>query len=118
MTTTTSKPRGAVVSDRKLRPMMGLPVWEALPARDVPYSLSDPFILLHEASLHPSQTANLDTEHPHRGFDNLCAPGLFHLWFRSRKPGKLSMRATGHEIRRLKPSCARSEAKLPAWRNA
>jgi quercetin 2,3-dioxygenase len=71
MITTTSKPRDAVVSDRKLRPMMGLSVWEALPARDVPYSLSDPFILLHEASLHPSQTANLDTEHPHRGFDNL-----------------------------------------------
>jgi len=50
---------------------MGLPVWEALPARDVPYSLSDPFILLHEASLQPSRMANLDTEHPHRGFDNL-----------------------------------------------
>jgi len=61
----------ALVSDRKLRPMMGLPVWEALPARDVPYQLSDPFILLHEASLHPSQLSNLDTEHPHRGFDNL-----------------------------------------------
>ena len=51
--------------------MMGLPVWEALPARDVPYPLSDPFILLHEASLQPSKMANLDTEHPHRGFDNL-----------------------------------------------
>jgi len=71
MTATTSTPRDAVVSDRKLRPMMGLPVWEALPARDVPYSRSDPFILLHEASLQPSKMANLDTEHPHRGFDNL-----------------------------------------------
>jgi quercetin 2,3-dioxygenase len=50
---------------------MGLPVWEALPARHVPYSLSDPFILLHEVTLRPSQVANLDTEHPHRGFDNL-----------------------------------------------
>jgi quercetin 2,3-dioxygenase len=72
MTTTTSKLRdAALVSVRRMRPMMGLPVWEALPARDVPYRLSDPFILLHEASLHPSQTANLDTQHPHRGFDNL-----------------------------------------------
>jgi quercetin 2,3-dioxygenase len=72
MTTTTSKLRDALlVSDRTLRPMMGLPVWEALPARDVPYELSDPFILLHEASLRPSQVANMDTEHPHRGFDNL-----------------------------------------------
>jgi quercetin 2,3-dioxygenase len=72
MTTTTSKLRDAtLVSDRRLRPMMGLPVWEALPARDVPYSRSDPFILLHEATLRPSQMANLDTTHPHRGFDNL-----------------------------------------------
>jgi redox-sensitive bicupin YhaK (pirin superfamily) len=72
MTTTTSKPReAALVSDRWLRPMMGLGVWEALPARDVPYELSDPFILLHEATLRPSQMANMDTEHPHRGFDNL-----------------------------------------------
>lgn len=71
MTTTTKLRDTSLVSDRKMRPMMGLPVWEALPARDVPYSLSDPFILLHEASLHPSQTADLDTEHPHRGFDNL-----------------------------------------------
>jgi len=72
MTTTTSKLREAsLVSDRHMRPMMGLPVWEALPARDVPYELSDPFILLHEASLQPSKMAGLDTEHPHRGFDNL-----------------------------------------------
>jgi hypothetical protein len=71
MTTTTSKLREAVVSDRKMRPMMGLPVWEALPARDVPYELSDPYILLHEATLHPAQMADMDTEHPHRGFDNL-----------------------------------------------
>ena len=72
MTTTSSKLRdAALVSDRKMRPMMGLPVWESLPARDVPYSLSDPYILLHEATLRPSQMADLDTEHPHRGFDNL-----------------------------------------------
>ena len=72
MTTTTSKQReAALVSDRWLRPMMGLGVWEALPARDVPYELSDPYILLHEATLRPSQMAGMDTEHPHRGFDNL-----------------------------------------------
>jgi quercetin 2,3-dioxygenase len=51
--------------------MMGIGVWEALPARDVPYEQSDPFILLHEATLRPSQMADMDTEHPHRGFDNL-----------------------------------------------
>jgi hypothetical protein len=72
MTSTTVKLReAAIVSDRKMRPMIGLPVWEALPAVGVPYSLSDPFILLHEATLQPSRMANLDTEHPHRGFDNL-----------------------------------------------
>jgi redox-sensitive bicupin YhaK (pirin superfamily) len=71
MTTTTKNLREALVTDRKMRPMMGLPVWEALPSRDVPYELSDPFILLHEATLQPSKMAGLDTEHPHRGFDNL-----------------------------------------------
>jgi hypothetical protein len=73
MTThTNAKLRDAVlVSDRRTRPIMGLPVWEALPARDVPYSLSDPYILLHEGSLKPSTMAGMDTEHPHRGFDNL-----------------------------------------------
>src|SRR2546427_13249028 len=58
MTTTTSKQReAALVSDRWLRPMMGLGAWEALPARDVPYELSDPYILLHDATLRPSQLA-------------------------------------------------------------
>ena len=72
VTNAVTKPRdAALVSDRWLRPMMGLGVWEALPARDVPYELSDPFILLHEAILRPSQMAGMDTEHPHRGFDNL-----------------------------------------------
>lgn len=71
MTTTTKNLREALVSDRKMRPMMGLQVWEALPSRDVPYELSDPFILLHEATLQPSTMAGMDTEHPHRGFDNL-----------------------------------------------
>src|SRR2546425_12133418 len=74
MRTTTVKPREAsIVSDRHLRNIMGFPVWEALPARDVPYELSDPFLLVHEATLKISPAmANLDTEHPHRGFDNLC----------------------------------------------
>jgi len=73
MKTTTVKPREAsIVSDRHLRNIMGFPVWEALPARDVPYELSDPFLLVHEATLKISPAmANLDTEHPHRGFDNL-----------------------------------------------
>src|SRR5947209_16669555 len=74
MRTTTVKPREAsIVSDRHLRNIMGFPVWEALPARDVPYELSDPFLLVHEATLKISPAmANLDTEHPHRGgFDNL-----------------------------------------------
>src|SRR2546426_1254315 len=71
-TTSSSKLRETtLVSDRWLRPMMGLEVWEALPAQDVPYELSDPYILLHEATLRPSQMADMDTEHPHRGFDNL-----------------------------------------------
>lgn len=73
MKTTTVKQREAsVVSDRHLLNMMGIPVWEALPTSEVPYELSDPFILVHEATLKITpQLAKLDTEHPHRGFDNL-----------------------------------------------
>jgi len=71
-TTTTSKQRDALlVSDRRQRLIMGLPVWEALPAPQVPYRLSDPFILVHEATNQNSTIAGVDTEHPHRGFDNL-----------------------------------------------
>ena len=51
--------------------MMGFPILEALPSRSVPYEQVDPFILLHEARLRLSDLANVDTRHPHRGFDNL-----------------------------------------------
>ena len=68
MTTTTSKQReAALVSDRWLRPMMGLGVWEALPARDVPYELSDPYILLHEATLRPIVCVGETLEQRDRG---------------------------------------------------
>ena len=51
--------------------MMGFPVLEALPSRTVPYEQVDPFILVHEARMRLSDLANVDTKHPHRGFDNL-----------------------------------------------
>ena len=51
--------------------VMGFPVLEALPAQSVLYKQVDPFILLHEARLRLSDLANVDTRHPHRGFDNL-----------------------------------------------
>src|SRR3989442_12676272 len=73
MSTAMVKQRAAsIVRDRHLRNIMGSPVGEALPARDAPDELSDPFLLVHEATLKiwPAM-ANLDTEHPHRGFDNL-----------------------------------------------
>jgi redox-sensitive bicupin YhaK (pirin superfamily) len=52
--------------------MMGLNVLEPVPSLNVPYELSDPFILVHEAvvSISPER-ASIDTTHPHRGFDNL-----------------------------------------------
>ena len=52
--------------------MMGIEVLEPVPARNVPYELSDPYILVHEATvpINPER-AKLDTTHPHRGFDNL-----------------------------------------------
>ncbi|HET7519455.1 MAG TPA: hypothetical protein VFN05_17545, partial [Actinomycetes bacterium] len=66
------KGRDAVLVDDAARiQMMGLPVLEALPARRVPYRLSDPFILVHESRFRLSELSGIDTKHPHRGFDNL-----------------------------------------------
>jgi quercetin 2,3-dioxygenase len=61
-----------LVEDAHVRPMMGNSVLEPLPSRHIPYSLVDPFILVHEAVVRitPEQ-ASMDTTHPHRGFDNL-----------------------------------------------
>jgi hypothetical protein len=51
--------------------MMGFPILEALPSRQVPYEQVDPFILVHEGRLRLSDMQGVDTKHPHRGFDNL-----------------------------------------------
>ena len=72
-TATRTVERDAVlVEDAHVRPMMGIEVLEPVPARNVPYELSDPFILVHEATvpINPER-AKLDTTHPHREFDNL-----------------------------------------------
>ena len=61
-----------VVKDARIRPMMGNQVLESLPLAGIPYSMVDPYILVHEATVRitPEQ-ANQDTIHPHRGFDNI-----------------------------------------------
>jgi redox-sensitive bicupin YhaK (pirin superfamily) len=60
------------VQDAWVRPMMGLGVLESLPLPGIPYRLVDPFILVHEAVVPITlEWANADTEHPHRGFDNI-----------------------------------------------
>jgi redox-sensitive bicupin YhaK (pirin superfamily) len=60
-----------LVEDAALLRMMGMPVLEAVPSAKVPYGLTDPFILVHEARFRLSELAGKDTRHPHRGFDNL-----------------------------------------------
>ena len=61
-----------LVEDAHVRPMMGLEVLEPVPARNVRYELSDPYILVHEATVPVNpERAKLDTTHPHHGFDNL-----------------------------------------------
>ncbi len=61
-----------LVEDAHVRPMMGIEVLEPVPARNVPYELSDPYILVHEGTVPVNpERAKLDTTHPHRGFDNL-----------------------------------------------
>lgn len=60
------------VENARVRPMMGIEVLESLPHARIPYALVDPFILVHEAVVPITpERASLDTEHPHRGFDNL-----------------------------------------------
>ena len=60
-----------LVEEAHIRPMMGFEILEPLPAKSVPYELSDPFILVHESRLRLSELKDVDTKHPHRGFDNL-----------------------------------------------
>jgi redox-sensitive bicupin YhaK (pirin superfamily) len=61
-----------LVEDAHIRPMMGNQVLESLPSRHIPYSLVDPYILVHEATVRiDPQQESQDTTHPHRGFDNL-----------------------------------------------
>jgi redox-sensitive bicupin YhaK (pirin superfamily) len=67
----TTEREAILVEDAARIRMMGMPILEALPSRSVPYEQVDPFILLHEARLRLSDLANVDTKHPHRGFDNL-----------------------------------------------
>lgn len=60
-----------LVEDAHIRPMMGFEILEPLPSRTVPYAKVDPFILVHEARFRLSELQDVDTKHPHRGFDNL-----------------------------------------------
>ena len=61
-----------LVEDAHIRPIMGIQVLESLPSRHIPYSLVDPYILVHEAEVKTSPDQETqDTTHPHRGFDNL-----------------------------------------------
>jgi quercetin 2,3-dioxygenase len=60
-----------LVEDAHTRPMMGLEILEPLPSADIPYAQVDPFILVHEGVVPADFGANVDTTHPHRGFDNL-----------------------------------------------
>jgi hypothetical protein len=67
----TTEREAVLVEDAAWIGVMGEPVLEALPSRSVPYEQVDPFILVHEGRLRLSDLANVDTKHPHRGFDNL-----------------------------------------------
>jgi redox-sensitive bicupin YhaK (pirin superfamily) len=60
-----------LVEDAARIRVMGTPILEALPSRGAPYERVDPFILVHEGRVRLSDVANVDTRHPHRGFDNL-----------------------------------------------
>lgn len=67
----TTQRDAVLVEDAAWTRVMGQPILEALPSREVPYEQVDPFILVHEGRVRLSDLANVDTRHPHRGFDNL-----------------------------------------------
>jgi hypothetical protein len=55
-----------LLEDAHIRPMMGLDILEPLPSRGIPYSLVDPYILVHEGVVPITpERAKLDTKHPH-----------------------------------------------------
>src|SRR5918992_489553 len=60
-----------LVEDAAWIRVMGQPILEALPSRGIPYEEVDPFILVHEGRIRLSDMKDIDTKHPHRGFDNL-----------------------------------------------
>jgi hypothetical protein len=60
-----------LVEDAARIRVMGQPILEALPSPGAPYEQVDPFLLVHEGRIRLSALANVDTKHPHRGFDNL-----------------------------------------------
>jgi quercetin 2,3-dioxygenase len=67
----TSGRDAVLVEDAAPIRVMGQPILEALPSRGAPYEQVDPFLLVHEGRVRLSDLANVDTKHPHRGFDNL-----------------------------------------------
>jgi redox-sensitive bicupin YhaK (pirin superfamily) len=67
----TTEREAVLVEDATLIRMMGFPVLEALPSRGIVYQRVDPFILLHEARIRAADMTDVDTKHPHRGFDNI-----------------------------------------------
>ena len=60
-----------LVEDAHIRQMMGFEILEPVPTRSAPYERLDPFILVHESRIRLSELKDVDTRHPHRGFDNL-----------------------------------------------
>jgi redox-sensitive bicupin YhaK (pirin superfamily) len=60
-----------LVEDAASVRVMGQRILEALPSRSAPYEQVDPFILVHEGRVRLSDLKDVDTRHPHRGFDNL-----------------------------------------------
>jgi quercetin 2,3-dioxygenase len=63
--------KAILIEDAHTRPMMGFEILEPVPSRSAPYEVTDPFILVHEARFKLSELRDVDTKHPHRGFDNL-----------------------------------------------
>ena len=95
----TAKREIVLIEEAHIRPIMGLDILEPLPSARIPYSMVDPYILVHEAVIPITpERVSWETKHSHRGFDN--------LWYAI--PGSSS---TGHSTG---PGGAMERARLEA----